>query len=97
MFARVSTYEGPVDKIDEGLEYAKTQVLPRARQMDGWRGILTLIDRTTGKEITVTLWDSEDALRASEEQAKTLRTDAAEHASQAVRQVDRYEVAIIEV
>jgi heme-degrading monooxygenase HmoA len=97
MFARVSTFEGPIDKIDEGTEYAKINVLPRAREIDGWKGIVALVDRSTGKELTITLWESEDAMRASEEASNTLRSDAAEGAGQEIRGLERYEVVIFEV
>ena len=97
MFARVSFFEGPTDKIDEGIEYVKANVLPRARKMDGWKGIANLVDRSTGKELTITLWESENAMRASEEAANTLRSDAAEHASQEIHGLEHYEVAIFEM
>ena len=97
MFARVSTFEGPVAKIDEGIQYAETTILPRLKEVDGWKGVISLVDRKSGKELTITLWDSETALRASEEQANTMRAEAAHSADQEVRQVDRYEVAIFEV
>src|SRR2546425_5940551 len=53
--------------------------------------------RETGEAIAITLWEDEQALRASEEQASQLRAAVAEemHASEQPT-VNRYEVAVFE-
>ncbi len=72
MHARVSIFEGSPDELDEGLRQAREQVLPRARQMDGFKGLIALGDRQSGKTLGITLWESEEAMRASEEAANRL-------------------------
>jgi hypothetical protein len=37
-----------------------------------------LVDRGSGKALTMTLWESEEAMRASEEEANQFRTEIAE-------------------
>lgn len=96
MFARVSTYQGDPDKLDEGTRYAVDQVLPRARQMAGWKGIYVLVDRESGKQLSVTLWESEQDMRASEEAANRLREELAEASDETITDVERYEVAFYE-
>jgi len=56
-----------------------------------------LVDRQTGKAIAITLWEDEQALRASEERANALRAAVAEemHTTEQPT-VDRYEVAVFE-
>jgi heme-degrading monooxygenase HmoA len=49
-------------------------------------------DRETGKLVSVTLWESEEALRASEEAADQLRADAADRTGGAIASVERFEV-----
>ena len=97
MFARVSTYQGDPDKLDEGTRYAVDQVLPRARQMAGWKGIYVLVDRESGKQLSVTLWESEQDMRASEEAAHTAKNESARAAGGAVVGVERYRVAAAEL
>ncbi len=99
MHARVSTYQGPTDpeQIEEGLRYDRENILPQARQMDGFKGVIGLLDRQSGKALTVTLWESEEAMRASEQEANRLRQESAEAASETVEGVERYEVAFFEV
>jgi heme-degrading monooxygenase HmoA len=95
--ARVSKLEGPSDKIDEGTRHAQEEILPQARQLDGFRGVVSLVDRERGRTKLITLWENMDKLRASEEQADQLRRRAAEGAASQIVGVERYEVAIAEV
>jgi heme-degrading monooxygenase HmoA len=95
--ARVSRLEGPPEGIDEGMRHALDSALPRARETEGWRGVLVLGDRSTGRQTLVTFWDSVDAMRASEEKANQLRQDSAQAGRQTISGVERYEVFIAEV
>jgi heme-degrading monooxygenase HmoA len=101
MHARVSTYQGPPnpeqEQVEEGLRYARENVLPQAQQMDGFKGVIGLLDRQSGKSLTVTLWESEQAMSASEEEANRLRQQSAEAAGETVEDVERYEVTLLEV
>ena len=96
MFARVTTLRGPGDQVDQGITTVRDQVLPAARQMDGFRGMLALADRSAGTMIGITLWESEAALQASEEAANQLRSDSAAAGGAEVVSVERYEVVIDE-
>ena len=95
--ARVSSLEGAPDRIDEGIHFIKEQILPEAHDLTGWRGVIALVDRAAGRTKTITLWDSDESLRASEERANQLRSEAAEAMGETVTGVDRYEVAVHEV
>lgn len=97
MFARVNTFEGPPEQMDESLRQVREQVLPQLKQQDGFKGLIALGDRQSGKVLGVTLWESEEAMRTSEEAAKRLRSESAEAGDQTVVGVDRYEVALFEV
>jgi len=95
--ARVSSLEGPVDKIDEGLEFIREQILPMAGDMTGWRGVVGLVDRSTGRTKTITFWDGIESLQASEERANELRSEAAAALAERITGVSRYEVVLSEV
>lgn len=94
MFARVSTYQGPPDQIDEGVRHAQESILPRIQGLDGFQGVYFLVDRQSGKGLSITLWESEETMRASEEAANQLRRESAEASSEEILGVERYEVAI---
>ena len=101
MHARVSTYQGPPnvtqEQVDEADRYDRENVLPAARQMEGFKGAIALLDRQSGKALSVTLWESEQAMRASEEDANRLRQESAEAANETVENVERYEVTFFEM
>jgi heme-degrading monooxygenase HmoA len=96
MFARVSSFEGPAGLSDEEVERITRKttesLLGQIRETAGYRGILTLLDRDTGKALSITLWDSKEDLQASEESASAVRGQAADIASEKVSGVERYEV-----
>ena len=95
MFARVSSYQFPADQADQAVQAFNTAMNP-VRQLDGGKSAYLLLDRRSGKALTITLWESEEALRASEEAANKLRGDAAGSAGGTVQDVERYEVALYE-
>ncbi len=93
MYARVSYYElGGASRDDavRAFEQARTPV----EQMEGNEGAMLLVSPETGKAITVTLWESEQALRASEEQANQTRQEAAGGAGLTITGVESYELAL---
>jgi heme-degrading monooxygenase HmoA len=98
MHARVSMIEGSQERIDDGIKMLETETLPELEQVDGYCGILSLVDRESGKSIIVTLWESEQAMRASEARANTLRSDAASRLGMTGSPtVERYECTLHEV
>jgi heme-degrading monooxygenase HmoA len=94
--ARLSILEGPADRIDEGTLNAREEILPQVSRLDGFKGAVSLADRERGRTKLITLWESSDALRASEEPANQLRQRAAEGAAARVVEVKRFEVALSE-
>jgi len=96
MHARVTSLSGSREEVDGGIADFREKVVPFTHEQGGKGGIL-LVDRQTGQAIAITLWEDEEALRASEGRANELRAAVAEemHASEQPT-VDRYEVAIFE-
>ena len=97
MHARVSLLEGPPELIDEGLRQAREVVLTWGKLMDGFEGMIALVDRHSGKTLGITFWESEEAMRASEEAANRLREGSAEAGGDTIAGVERYEVGLFEV
>jgi heme-degrading monooxygenase HmoA len=97
MHARVTTLEGSPERFEEGTRHVRERVLPQLQQMDGFKGFIALGDRRSGKLLGVALWESEEALRATEEAVSRVRSGAAEAAGGAVAGVEEYEVTVFEV
>ncbi len=97
MFARVTSLAGAPDRADEGIRNFQEQVLPAGRQLAGFKGACLLMDRTSGDALAVTIWESEEAMRGSEEAASRLRAGAAQEVgATAAPTVSRYEVVVSE-
>jgi heme-degrading monooxygenase HmoA len=88
--ARVSSYEGDVDRLIEGFERQGDLV----RGLDGFAHAFLLVDRAGSRAMIVALWDSAEALDASASRAAHLREEASEAAAARVGSVNSYEVAL---
>ncbi len=97
MYARVTTVQSPPDGLDDTTQHIQENLLPQLQQQDGFKGFIGLGNRQSGKVLGVVLWESEEALRASDEAASRLRSGAAEATDSTVADVDRYEVTLFEV
>jgi heme-degrading monooxygenase HmoA len=90
MFVRVSTYSGDPDELVRGFDTARSDL----QQIDGFSQAYFCVDREGGKGLTITLWDDEQALEASAEQARQLRARATEPSGATIDSVQHYEVAL---
>jgi heme-degrading monooxygenase HmoA len=96
MYACATTLKTSLERIDEGIEGYESG-LATFREIEGSRGAFLLVDRNSGKGVGVTLWESEDAMRKSREQADRLREQAAGSVDAGVESVNEYEVAVWDV
>jgi heme-degrading monooxygenase HmoA len=95
VFARVSRFEGfSADQVEEAVRVAREQFVPAAQQSGGFEGMYVLADRENGTALSITLWESREAMQTSEEQAASSRQDAAQSGGGSVIGVERYEVVL---
>jgi hypothetical protein len=73
--ARSTTIMADTSQIDQGIQFVQDQLLPAIMRIDGCRGLSLLVDRATGNCIGTTSWESERAMRASEEPIRPFRED----------------------
>jgi heme-degrading monooxygenase HmoA len=92
MYARSTTIQGQPSSIDAGIAYTRDSVMPALEGIDGCVGLSLLVDRTSGRCIVTTSWESEEAMRASEESIRPIRDRAAELLGGS-RQVEEWEIA----
>ncbi len=92
MFARVMTGQLKPDQLEIFGRMIHDQVIPRARELNGFKGGYWLADRANGHVIGVTLYESEEALRASEQQANRIREEASRSAGLPIPSFESYEV-----
>ena len=96
MYARVTTIQGAPGKMDDAKGHIQEQTLPQLQKMEGFKGFVALGERQSGKVLGVAFWESEEALRATDEAVSSVRSGAAEAASGTVASVEEYEVFVNE-
>jgi len=90
MVARIGTWQGTDEELDRWIDRSREQVKPRIAEDPGLVAAHWLVDRSAGKGLIVTLWESEAAMRASE-QVRLERQAAMTTVTGAVVTTDRYE------
>ncbi len=95
MFARISTILGKPERIEEGIRNYQEQMIPAAKKMTGFKQALFMVDRKSGKMVSITFWDTEKNLRASTEAADKLRAQGVQHSGTTQSAiVEIFEVAV---
>lgn len=60
MFARLTIVQVTPDAIDETTKIYEESVVSAAKSQNGYKGAYMLVDRKTGKGVSITLWNSEE-------------------------------------
>jgi heme-degrading monooxygenase HmoA len=98
MHARHVTVKGSPERIDEGIRSVREQVIPVLQGCDGFKGQLLLVDRERGEAIGISLWDSEENMRASEEKVHQARQSTADQIEASTApEVRLYELPVFEL
>jgi heme-degrading monooxygenase HmoA len=90
MHARVSRYSGDADALAAGFE-AVTEELSRT---DGFVQAYFLTDHEASRALSITLWESKEALDASATAAHRMRTRATEPSSATIDGVESFAVVL---
>jgi heme-degrading monooxygenase HmoA len=67
MYARVIFAQFRPEQTDEIIQLYRESVVPEHRKQHGSKGTMVLIDRASGKGISLTFWETEADLQASDE------------------------------
>jgi heme-degrading monooxygenase HmoA len=92
VYARVSEYAVPPEGQNEALRAAEEHIGPSLRRQSGYLGDWLFGDRENGRMLTVTLWETEEAMHATHEHAHWYRTFGTQDAGREVRSTRIFEV-----
>ena len=90
MYARVSTYRGDGDRLLQGF----AEVTGALEAIDGFSRAYFMVNRESGKGMSITVWESEEALNASAAKADELRSQGAEAGGAQIESVETYEIGM---
>ena len=95
MFARVTAYQA--DEDPRKLMEAFQDTIGPLQQVEGFSHAYFLIDADTGRGVSMTIWESQGAMAASEPGGEERRRRRTEVSGASVDSVDHYEVGLIAV
>ena len=94
MYARSVTIMARPDSIDTGVGFVRDEVMQTLMGMGGYIGLSMLVDRGSGRTITTSAWQDQDAMRASDEQLQPLRSRGADLMGGQPR-AEEWEIAVL--
>lgn len=91
---RATWIKVPPDQADQAIEFYKTSVLPSLENLEGFCSTSLLINRSTGRGVSSTTFDSRDAMERTREQARELRNARTRELGADVIDVGEFELTI---
>jgi hypothetical protein len=92
MFARVSQFSVPPERLEQGRRALEEHVVPAIRMQLDYCGGLLLSNPQNGKLLTVSLWQDEETMHKTEEASYWFRAFGAQEGGGTVEAVETYEV-----
>ena len=95
MHARMTTIEMDPGRIDAVASELEERDLPEWEELPGFRGFILAVNRTSGKVVGTSYWDSEEEMNGAEAVVKDARRRAADTGgATAEPSVERFEIAL---
>lgn len=97
MLARLHRLRATAEQLDTGLGIVRDDLLPWARESDGFCGAIGLVNRESGEAVLLTLWADEETRAKSAEAAERLSSIAALASGAERGAVENLDVGLIEI
>ena len=92
MFARVAVYDVPADRLDDAVA-GLGGAIEEIAGFEGLHDAYVLVNRDTGRAMTLTLWSTPDSMLRSRVQATRLRNEAAQSGGADIVSVEEFQIA----
>ena len=94
VYARTITIDARPDAIEAGIAYVRDTVAPQVMAVPGCTGMSLVADRSSGRCIATTAWNTEDAMLDSVESLRSIRDQSAATLGGAPA-IEHWEVAVM--
>jgi heme-degrading monooxygenase HmoA len=94
MNARIGRVSFSSDKADDVIRHVRQEIVPKYEESEGFKGFTLLLDRSSGQGIGISFWESESAMRATDDLGDQARQGAAAAGSGDDQGKQHFEVAI---
>jgi heme-degrading monooxygenase HmoA len=91
---RATWIKVPPDQTERAIDFYKTSVLPALEDLEGFCSASLLIDRSSGRGVSSTTFDSREAMDRNREQARELRNARTRELGADIIDVGEFELAI---
>jgi hypothetical protein len=91
--ARLTWLSGDENMVDNAIDMYRMVVLPRIQEMGGFCSASLMVDREAGRVVGTAAFDSREALEASREPTKEIRTGIVRELGAKVDKVEEMEIA----
>jgi heme-degrading monooxygenase HmoA len=96
MYARFTRLTQSPDRLEQTISTFESTIVEPLRGQRGYAGMGLAVDRAEGSAIAFSLWDTQDAMNASEQVAAQLRDQAETEQGASIGSVERFEVSSVE-
>ena len=97
MLARLHRLRATPEQYETGLKIVRDDLMPWARESDGFCGAIGLVNRETGEALLLTLWADEETRTKSAEAAERLSSIAALASGAERDTIENLDVSIAEL
>jgi heme-degrading monooxygenase HmoA len=91
---RATWIKVPPDQADRAIEFYRTSVLPSLEDLEGFCSSSLMINRSSGRGVSSTTFDSRDAMERNRDQAKELRNTRTRELGADILDVGEFELAL---
>jgi quinol monooxygenase YgiN len=91
---RCAWLQAPMGEMEQTIDAFIHTVLPEVEGMDGFCSASLFVDRSSGRTVGATAWDSRAAMDASREGMHQMRTDTAKRLGSSILDVQEFDLAI---
>jgi len=94
MYARVVRVTGDPAKVDDGIDAYQARVPSALRELDGYAGARLMVNRETGTGMSISFWQDEQTLRASDSAISGVRDETVSRFGATTPASENYEAAV---
>jgi heme-degrading monooxygenase HmoA len=94
MNARIGRVSFSSEHADDVIRHVREEIVPKYEESQGFKGFTLLLDRSGGQGIGISFWESESAMRATDDLGDQARRGAAAAGSGDDQGAQHFEVAI---
>jgi len=94
MHTRSVVFEMSSNRVDDAVSQFVDGVIPRFREISGYKGLTLLVNRENGKAFGASFWETEEGVNASGDLGAEARQALADAAGASAQKPEVWEVAI---